>query len=75
MIFLYTDKHQYFLQVNLNILDIKVSYKIILSLLMSMIKDYQNTQRNKFAISLQNLKKVGIIVLDGSVQTYSKYPK
>ena len=42
---------------------------------MSMIKDYQNTQRNKFAISLQNLKKVGIIVLDGSVQTYSKYPK
>ena len=37
MIFLYTDKHQYFLQVNLNTLDIRVSYKIILSLLMSMI--------------------------------------
>ena len=51
--FLYTDKHQYFLQVNFNTLDIEVSYKIILSLLMGVIKHYQNTQSNKFAISLQ----------------------
>ena len=56
--FLYTDKHQYFLQVNFNTFDIKVSYKIILSLLMGMIKHYQNTQSSKFAISLQCLKKL-----------------
>ena len=73
--FLYTDKHQYFLQVNFNTLDIEISYKIILSLLMGVIKHYQNTQSNKFAISLQYLKNIDIITLDGSGQTYPKYPK
>ena len=57
---------------------------------MGMIKHSQSTQSNKFAISLQYLKKkirdgvhflhadkyqVGIIVFDGSGQTYPKYPK
>ena len=51
--FLYAAKHQSFLQVNFNILSIKVSYKVILSLLMSLIKHYQSTQSNKFAISVQ----------------------
>ena len=36
--FLHADKHQSFLQVNFNTLGIKVSYKVILSLLISMIK-------------------------------------
>ena len=55
--FLHADKHQSFLQVDFNTLDIKNFYKVILSLLMGMIYDSQNTQINKFAISLQFLKK------------------
>ena len=51
------DKHQSFLQVGFNTLGIKVSYKVILSLLMGMIKHFQSTQSNKFEISLQYLKK------------------
>ena len=56
MIFLHADKHQSFLQVNVNTLGIKVSYKVILSLLISMIKHSQSIQSNKFARSLQYLK-------------------
>ena len=44
--FLHADKHQSFLQVDFNILGIKVSYKVILSLLMGMIKYSQITQSN-----------------------------
>ena len=55
--FLHVDNHQSYLQVNFNTLGIKVSYKVILSLLMSTIKHSQSTQNNKFAISLQYLKK------------------
>ena len=55
--FLHADKHQNFPQVDFNILDIKVSYKVILSLLMGRIKHSQITQSNKFAMSLQYLKK------------------
>ena len=46
-----------FLQVDFNTLSIKIFYKVILSLLMGMIKHSQSTQSNKFAISLQYLKK------------------
>ena len=38
-------KHQRFLQVDFNTLGIKVSYKVILSLLMGIIKHYQRTQK------------------------------
>ena len=73
--FLHIDKHQSFLQVDFNTSGIKVSYKVILSLLMGIIKHSQSTQNrtslqylnikvyqsitkyNKFAISLQYLKK------------------
>ena len=55
--FLNEDKHQSFLQVDFNTLGIKVSYKVILSLLLGMNKHFQHTQSNKFAISLQYLKK------------------
>ena len=48
--FLHADKHQSFLS-------IKVSYKVILSLLMDIVKHSQSTQSNKFAIFLQYLKK------------------
>ena len=48
LIFLHADKHQSFLQVNFNTLGIKVSYKVILSLLKAMIKHSQITQSNKF---------------------------
>ena len=41
--FLHSDKHQSFLQVDFNTLGIKVSYKVILSLLMGMIKHSQST--------------------------------
>ena len=46
------DKHQSFLQVDFNILGIKTSYKVILSLLIAMIKCSQSAQSNKYAISL-----------------------
>ena len=55
--FLHGDKHQSFLQVGFNTLGIKVSYKVILSLFIGIIKHSQSTQSNKFAISLQYLKK------------------
>ena len=55
--FLHADKHPNFVQVNFNILGIKVSYKMMLSLLMGRFKHSQSTQSNKFAISLQYLKK------------------
>ena len=49
--FLHAGKHQSFLQVDFNTLGIKVSCKVVLSLLMGMIKHSQITQSNKFAIS------------------------
>ena len=55
--FLHADKHQSFLQADFNSLRIKVSYNVILSLLMGMIKHSQSTQSSKFAICLQYLKK------------------
>ena len=52
--FLHADKHRSFLQADFSTLGIKVSYKVILSLLIGMIKNFQRTQSNKFAIPLQN---------------------
>ena len=49
--FLHAEKHLF------NTLGIKVSYKLILSLLMDMTKHSQRTQSNRFAISLQYLRK------------------
>ena len=57
LFFLHADKHPSFLQVYFNTLGVKVTYKLTLSLLMGMIKHSQNTHINKFAISLQYLKK------------------
>ena len=54
--FLHADKHQSFLQVDFNTLDIKIFYKVILSLLMGMIKHSQSTQSNKFVISHKKLR-------------------
>ena len=54
--FLHADKHQSFVQVDLNTLIIKVFYKVIISLLMSMVKRSQSSQSNKLAIALQHLK-------------------
>ena len=45
------------IQVYFNTLSVKISYKLILSLLMGMVKHSQSTQINKFAISLPYLKK------------------
>ena len=55
--FSHAEKHQNFLQIDCNTLDIKVSYEMMLSLLVIMIKYSQISQGNKFAISLQCLKK------------------
>ena len=54
--FLHADKRQSGLQVDFNTLSIKVSYKVILSLLMSMMKHSQSTQSIKF-VSLCNISK------------------
>ena len=51
------DENQSFLQVDFNTLGITDAYKVILSLLLSMIKHSRSTQSNKFAISLQYLEK------------------
>ena len=40
-------------KVDFSTLDIKVSFKVILSLLMYLVKHSQSTQSNKFAISSQ----------------------
>ena len=61
--FWHANKHQNFLQAYFNTLSVKVSYKLILSLLMSMIMDSQSTQINKFAMSLQYLK-AGIVLTE-----------
>ena len=55
--FLHADRHQSFLQVDFNTLGINVFNEVILSLLIGMIYHSQSTQSNKFAISLQYLKK------------------
>ena len=55
--FLHSDKYQRFLQIDFNTFGIKVPYKVILLLLLSMIKHSQSTQSNKIAIFLQFLKK------------------
>ena len=57
--FLYANKHQIFLQINFITLGIKVFCKVILKLLIGMIRHSQTTQSNKFAISLQYLKREG----------------
>ena len=57
LFFLHADRHQSFLQIDLNTLGIKVPCKVMLSLLIGMIKHSQSTQSNKFAISLQYYKK------------------
>ena len=49
LVFLHVEKHQSFLQVDFNALGIKVSYKVIPSFLIGMIKHSQSTQSNKFA--------------------------
>ena len=54
--FLCPDEHQSFLQVDVSTLDLKVSYKVILSSPMGMIKHSQSTQSSKFVISSQHLK-------------------
>ena len=63
-------------------MDIKVSYKVIPSLLMGIIRDSQNS---KFLISVQYLKKevrdgvhfykASVLVFDGSGQACPRYPK
>ena len=55
--FLHADKHQSFLRVDFNTSEIRVSYKVILSLLMGMINYSQSTPSNKLPIFLQYLKK------------------
>ena len=45
------------IKVHFNTLGIEVSHNVILSLLMFMVKHSQSTQSNKFAISLEYLKK------------------
>ena len=54
--FLHADKYQNFPQVNFSTFSIKVIYKVILSLLLSMIIHSQSTQSNKLLIVLQYFK-------------------
>ena len=52
----FRDKHQSDLQVYFNTFGTKITYKVILSLLISMVKHSQSTQSNSFA-SLCNISK------------------
>ena len=73
--FLHVGKYQSFRQVDFNTLGIKEAYKVILSLLLGMIKHSQSTQGNKFAISLQYLKKevrTGVHFLYADGQSFYK---
>ena len=63
--FWHADKHRSLPQVDFSTLVIKVYYKVMLSLLMSMIKRSQSTQCNKFVIPLQylylyNIFRIGV---------------
>ena len=58
--FLYVDKHQSDQQVDFNTLGIKFGYKVIPSLLISMMKHSQITQSNNFANLYSNSKKLGM---------------
>ena len=55
--FLHADKHQSFRQVDFLKLSIKVSCKVMLSLMMGMIKHSQSIESNKFAASSPYFKK------------------
>ena len=57
--FLHSDKHQSFLKLDFNTLGIKVSYIVILSLLMDMIKHSQSTQSTHCLYKISK-KKIGI---------------
>ena len=54
--FLHADKDQSSLQVDFNPFNIKVFYKVILSLLMGITKHSQSIQSSNLAIALQYLK-------------------
>ena len=58
--FLHADKRQSFLQVYFDTLDVNVSYKLILYLLIGMVKHSQSALINKFVISFQYLKREGM---------------
>ena len=58
--FLHAGKHQIGLQVDFNTFTCKVSYKVILPSLMSMIKHSQSTQSKKFADLCNISKKLGM---------------
>ena len=55
--FFHATKHKSVFQVDFNTFGIKVSYRMILSLLVGVFKHSQSTQSNKFEISLQYVKK------------------
>ena len=57
--FAHADKHQSFLQVDFNTLAIKVSYSVILSLLIGMIKHSQSTQSLQYLYNISK-KKLGM---------------
>ena len=72
------------LHAHFNTLGIRVSYNVILSILMEIIKHSQSTQNNKFALSSQYIKKEVIdgvhfmqafFFFYGSGQTCPKYSK
>ena len=59
--FFLADKHQSFLQVDFNTLGINVSYKLIPSLLLGLIKHSQSTQSNNLQyLSNISKKKLGV---------------
>ena len=55
--FLHADKHQSFLQVDFNTLGIKVSCKVILSLLTDMIKHFFKVLKGTSLLYLYNISK------------------
>ena len=70
--FLHVDKHGSFPQANFNSMGIKVSYKVILSLLMSMIKHSQRTQCNIFKICQKEFRGGVYFLLADKHQSFYK---
>ena len=56
-------------------INIRVSYKLVLVLLMGVSRHAQSTQNTKFAISYQSFLQAGSIVFTGHSQACPKYPK
>ena len=72
VVFFHADRH--FEQADFNPLGIKFFFKVTLSLIMGLLKHFRRSQSNKFATSLQYLKKEVRDGVDFCIQISIKVP-